>query len=169
MTLMKKINKKEPVDAPVYDNLEDDFVLLANEGKLPLEVVNNDEQILVKIQKEPSYKYITKEEKEFIEKRFAKIEENQAKSKSKQNGLTANYEDEEEYEDYEYNEDDDEEELVEDNENEEEKEEEEYIQANENLKIEHMGKKTKQNKKKNHLEDEDIYTYDELNKLIFRR
>lgn len=56
--------------------------------------------------------------------------------------------------------------MVEDNENEEEKEEEEYIQANENLKIEHMGKKTKQNKKKNHLEDEDIYTYDELNKLI---
>jgi len=36
----------------MYENLEDDFVLLANDGKLPLEIVNNDEQVIIKVQKE---------------------------------------------------------------------------------------------------------------------
>jgi len=81
--------------------LEDDFILLANEGKLPIELLetqsfndqshkninkaNNKDEILLaaskvsnnsnKQPKEPSYKFITKEEKEFLDKQFSKTYE----------------------------------------------------------------------------------------------
>jgi Ca2+-binding EF-hand superfamily protein len=66
--------------------LEDDIVLLANEGVLPIEIghqtgkdkflnEDKDEMILTETQdrnKNPTYKYITKEEKEFLDKQFTK-------------------------------------------------------------------------------------------------
>lgn len=72
--------------------LEDDFILLANEGKLPIELLEDeaenakDEILLVKTSnnfsgndkkdlKQPSYKFITKEEKEFLDKQFHKTYE----------------------------------------------------------------------------------------------
>lgn len=83
---------KEVFDAMKSDDeafegeLEDDIVLLANEGVLPIEIghqtskdkflnEDKDEMILTETQdrnKNPTYKYITKEEKEFLDKQFTK-------------------------------------------------------------------------------------------------
>jgi len=61
------------------EELEDDFVMLANEGQLPIELLNNapinnskNEMVLAKTRtkEEPAFKYITKEEKEFLDKQF---------------------------------------------------------------------------------------------------
>jgi hypothetical protein len=69
--------------AEVEGELEDDFVLLANEGVLPIDPkqelanskINDNEMILTQTDnkiKNPSYKYITKEEKEFLDRQFNK-------------------------------------------------------------------------------------------------
>lgn len=144
--------------------LEDDFVILANEGELPIDLetgknpYENDNQIVLAETKpkntHPSYKFITKEEKELLDKKFEKtIKEydNQDevkkqkkekcpkvdklmedavcemlgnKSKKKLHGLTAKFEDEDEYEDYELDDDEGNDEI--DNQEDEGEEYEEY-------------------------------------------
>jgi hypothetical protein len=163
---------KEVFDAMKSDDeafegeLEDDIVLLANEGVLPIEIgkgekvfhEDKDEMILTETQdrtKNPTYKYITKEEKEFLDKQFNKTmkeyenkEENKKtgnyipkeimeeamneligdRGNSKKNnfkGLTKKFEDEEEFEDYEFDEDGDHEQFAQ--EYEEYSEEEEIV------------------------------------------
>ena len=110
-------NEMNPDYKEVYDalnsegeendgGLEDDFILLANEGKLPIDLLDNceddkDEIVLVetnkKVNVEPSYKYITKEEKEFLDKQFSKTYDEYYKDERKiNNGV-----EEEEFEEYE--------------------------------------------------------------------
>jgi hypothetical protein len=58
------------------EELEDNFILLANEGEAPVKIDNTkrEEEIVVTQTKptnnEPSYKFITKEEKEYLDKKF---------------------------------------------------------------------------------------------------
>lgn len=96
--------------------LEDDFILLANEGKLPIELLeeealnNKDEILLVetnnkKDPQQPSYKFITKEEKEFLDKQFSKTYNEYYKDiENDENNKFENV-DEEEFEEYEIDED----------------------------------------------------------------
>lgn len=75
-----KENENENKD----NELEDNFILLANEGELPIAFINqNDNQnedkkkeltnnvTTTKTKGQPSYKYITKEEADYLAKRFA--------------------------------------------------------------------------------------------------
>jgi hypothetical protein len=98
---------KEVYEAMKSDNeenqeLEDDFILLANEGLKP--VVNekdNDEVILAEFKKEqykPSFKHITKEEKEFLDKQFTSTYDKYYKNESDKVKPT-NYISKEEFED----------------------------------------------------------------------
>ena len=90
-------NIKEEIE--IKGDLEDDFVLLANGGELPVEFLN-DKEIKEKEEKEnkknvnefdnvvsltgkPSYKYITPEEVEYVRKKFL---ENDKKKSQKNNG-----------------------------------------------------------------------------------
>jgi hypothetical protein len=150
---------KEVYDAMKSDNeegaeeggLEDDFILLANEGEKPIQI-EKDEVVLTEYKKEkyvPSYKYITKEEKEFLDKQFSSTYEKQYKDDDgdqqvkpknlvtkeifedainelipKKKELTKRFEDEEEYEDYEDYDSEDEDEA-------EELKEEEYDELEE--------------------------------------
>lgn len=71
------LNKEESGDE---GGLEDDFILLANDGKLPIEILENenmqDEIVLLEVNKKtantPSYKFISKEEKEMLDRQFNK-------------------------------------------------------------------------------------------------
>ena len=130
-------------------NIEDNFILIANNGELPIEFLsekelkereelekkNNLEKKNLETNNQHSYKYITKEEDEYITK---KLEENEIKKHKKKvtfvtndefndainellntkkgkelnknntiNGLKKSYEDEEDYEDYELEDDED--------------------------------------------------------------
>jgi hypothetical protein len=75
---------KEKENENKDNELEDNFILLANEGELPIAFINqNDNQnedkkkelnntaTTTKPKGEPSYKYITKEEADYLAKRFA--------------------------------------------------------------------------------------------------
>ena len=91
-------NKNEEIEE---DNLLDDnFVLLANEGELPIEFINEeDKKKMDEIKNNenmqinslpvsnsnytPSYKYITKEETEFIKKKFGLDEYDESKKNNK--------------------------------------------------------------------------------------
>jgi hypothetical protein len=153
--------KSDDEDNGVQQELEDDFILLANEGQKPKVEPDNNEVVLAEFKKEkykPSYKFITKEEKEMLDKQFtstydkmyAEREESQVKPDkivSKQafddaidelipksgkdlKPLTMKYEDEGDYEDYEDDEDEEYEDFedVEDKEDNEGSEEGEYKQ-----------------------------------------
>merc|ERR1712032_780700 len=82
------------VESCVDGGLEDDFILLANEGKLPIELISKEvskkerEEIELmaekKKQSEPSYKYITKEEKELLDKKFSKTYDQHYKDKDEE-------------------------------------------------------------------------------------
>jgi len=94
-----KNNKQED---NIYEELEDDFIILANDGKLPIEFLpekNTKSTKSEQNQANSSYKYITKEEKEYLMSKFKKEEE-------------------EEYEDYEVDEEGEYDELEENNEEE---------------------------------------------------
>lgn len=91
--------------ANINGGLEDDFILLANEGKLPIEINEKEKKEVKKDENKkdtipninmnnkdgPSYKYITKEEKEMLDKKFQKTYEKHYKEKD---------ENEEEFEDF---------------------------------------------------------------------
>lgn len=158
------------------EELEDNFILLANEGVLPIELDMKKEEddsskdkhveefviTETKNKKTPSYKYITKEEQEMLDKQFAntyneyysdvnegksdKAKNTNAKSmmedaineltggKKRHAGLTKKFEDEEEFEDYEYDEEGDmEADYMEDEEGEFEEFEEEEKELEENV------------------------------------
>lgn len=195
------------------DELEDDFVLLANEGKIPIEMIKEskkDEIVISELsKKQPSYKYITKEEQEMLNKQFSStfkeytddkdkdnktkkgtyapkevfndaINEILTKSKNTKNkiyGLTAKYQDEDEYEDYELDEDGDCEEFEEIMEEEEKEEEELNNNYDENLSddenqftnkviIEEKLKNLLPYKKEKQINNDDEFTLNDLNKLM---
>jgi hypothetical protein len=101
-------------------NIEDNFILLANGGELPIEFINekeeedkkeedkkenennknNNENIANKYTKSNQYKYISKEEIDYV---FKKFEEEEKKKKNNKNNNISEEEDEE-YEDYELDE-----------------------------------------------------------------
>jgi len=107
---------KEESDNDNDGILEDDFILIANEGKLPIDLLvndtclNKDEIVLVethnKDPKIPSYKYITKEEKELLEKKFDKTYKNYYNESKKENDVKNNLDNsgvkENEFEEYEF-------------------------------------------------------------------
>jgi hypothetical protein len=195
---------QEDVEA---EELEDNFLLLANEGELPIAVDGKetniikeaDEMIIVETidrAKNPSYKYITKEEKEFLDRQaeIAKSIKTKTTEKVEYKGLTAKYEDEEEFEDYEFDEDEDCDELKEESINEEDEEcsqgsqysqndeekensnnlikerEEDKIEFCENnFKIEYIDKKETKKKKTNmrkSVKQEENFTTTDLENLI---
>ena len=118
----------QEVQGPV-EELEDDFILLANEGVLPIslegkeKLINEeaDEMVLAETKdrvKNPSYKFITKEEKEMLDK-ILQEKKNATKEDTQKvvyKGMTAKYDDEDEYEDYELDDEEDFEELNEEEE-----------------------------------------------------
>ena len=85
----------------ITGDLEDDFVLLANGGELPIEFLTEKE---IKEEKrnedlnknileqqnnnKPSYKYITPEEVEYVKKKFLEEDDNQKKSQKKGNFIS---------------------------------------------------------------------------------
>ena len=85
----------------ITGDLEDDFVLLANGGELPIEFLTEKE---IKEEKKnedlnknileqqnnnkPSYKYITPEEVEYVKKKFLEGDDNQKKSQKKGNFIS---------------------------------------------------------------------------------
>jgi len=147
-----------------YEELEDNFVMLANEGKIPINVLENPEILKEEVKNEEEMvminqnidtkkkpKYITEEEREYLNKKFNHCFENEYKNKDsyepkeRVNDKKLNEaidelickdkkpakkmivenekdEDEEDYEEYEYDEEDEEE--YEDYENDEEDENE---------------------------------------------
>ena len=146
-------------------NIEDNFILLANGGELPIEFINekeeedkkeedkkeenennnennNNENIANKYTKSNQYKYISKEEIDYV---FKKFEEEEKKKKNNKNNNISEEEDEE-YEDYEldeealndYNRDD----L---NENKEEEKNKENDLFYPNIKIEYVNKNDEPN------------------------
>ena len=143
-------------------NIEDNFILLANGGELPIEFINekeeedkkeedkkenennknNNENIANKYTKSNQYKYISKEEIDYV---FKKFEEEEKKKKNNKNNNFSEEEDEE-YEDYEldeealndYNRDD----L---NENKEEEKNKENDLFYPNIKIEYVNKNDEPN------------------------
>jgi hypothetical protein len=205
------------------DELEDDFVVLANEGELPIELIKDkqsyddkDHIILAETKSkstDPSFKFITKEEKEMLDKRFEKtfkeynnneeisnknekitksnklmeeaINEMLGKSsKKKVDGLTARFEDEEEYEDYELDDDEDNCEFEEyeedetgdlnepnkqqnfDDENIENEQEQDFSNQG-NIKIEYVNNKAKNKKRKPKKNfDNEEFTLKDLNEII---
>jgi hypothetical protein len=206
------------------DELEDDFVVLANEGELPIELIKDkqsyddkDHVILAETKSkstDPSFKFITKEEKEMLDKRFEKtfkeynnteeisssknekvnksskmmedaINEMLGKSsKTKVHGLTARFEDEEEYEDYELDDDEDncEIEEYEDDDNvdlnkpnkqqdsgdENPEQEEQDFNNQGSIKIEYVNSKKGKNKKRKPKKnfDNEEFTLKDLNEII---
>jgi len=180
---------KEEVEGVLFekvikgDELEDDFVMLANDGQLPVELLNEmqDDKVVIAETKskkdEPNFKFISKEEKEFLDRKFEKtykeygndkiIEEKKPKnlkvnklmedavdemlgkhSKPKVGGITTKFEDEDEFEDYEI-EDDEEGEEYEDYEYEEEETEEEPNKIGKNIKHQTVGSAKPSNLNKN--------------------
>ena len=172
---------KEEVEGVLFekvvkgDELEDDFVILANDGQLPVELLKDvqDDKIVIAETKskkdEPNYKFISKEEKEFLDRKFQKtfkeysnekiIEEKKPKnlkvdklmedavdemlgknSKPKVNGQITKFEDEDEFEDYELEDDEEGEEFDDGEEYEDYEYEEEEIEDEMNK----IGKKITQ-------------------------
>jgi len=94
--ITEKGNKKENEMEGEYEELEDDFLILANEGEVPIDLkrdLKEERKANVEDKKktgstgpsgpkpkgEPSYKYITKEECEYLDKRFNKVYEDYKK------------------------------------------------------------------------------------------
>ena len=105
-TSSKKEDKKEETkdknDIEITGDLEDDFVLLANGGELPIELLTEKEikeeekkkEELNKINfmgqnnNKPSYKYITPEEVEYVRKKFLEGDDDKKKSQKKGNFIS---------------------------------------------------------------------------------
>ena len=122
----KDKNNNEKNEIIEEGNIEDNFILLANGGELPIEFINekeeedkiepkkeeedknkenelnNNDNIINKYTNSNQYKYITKEEINYV---FKKFEEEEEKKKKNKNNNKNNFSDEdEEYEDYELDE-----------------------------------------------------------------
>jgi hypothetical protein len=178
------------------DELEDNFVVLANEGELPIELAadkksygDKDQIVLAETKSkiaEPSFKFITKEEKEMLDRRFEKTfkeynnpdEDNSHKknkvvkvdklmedavnemlgdkSKKKVDGLTARFEDEDEYEDYEIDDDGEGNELDNENEEYEDYEDEEEVEDKPHVKSSNNKDELTETAKEEHPDDDDI-------------
>ena len=87
----------------ITGDLEDDFVLLANGGELPFEIMTekeikeeekkndilkdqNQNDISMPKDGKPSYKYITPEEVEYVRKKFLEVDDDDNKKKSQKKG-----------------------------------------------------------------------------------
>jgi len=92
--LQDNVNAKDIniIETNTEGGLMDDFILMANDGKLPIELISKEvtkgERDEIKFteekqakQTEPSYKHITKEEKEMLDKKFAKTYDQHYKEK----------------------------------------------------------------------------------------
>ena len=104
-TSSKTDNLVENKDIEIKGDLEDDFVLLANGGELPVELITEEEKkekekeekmkklknnndftnININDNKMGSYKYITKEELEYVQKKFL-LDENEESNTGKKKG-----------------------------------------------------------------------------------
>lgn len=180
------------------DELEDDFIFLANEGEAPVKIDDTKQYVEQVVQpqqnkqvknnnNEPSYKFITKEEKEFLDKKFSSTydkyyknsDEPKIKYASKEefndaiNELTGGggkkddeeeFEEFEDYEDFEDIEEDDAKELIDNDEAENvEDDDNERGEYKNNIKIEYMGTKKKDPKKK---KDFGENVHGEIDKII---
>jgi hypothetical protein len=205
-----ELMKDEIDEEKVKGDIEDDFILMANEGRLPIELQDKMEEMNTDFDKKENsvknsknakpakntqpgngpagYKYITKEEKEFLDKQFDKMYNKEYKiedslpvksnphtkvlmeeamnellgSKHKTNNLNSKFDDEDEFEDYELDEGEEyEDEQFEDCPVEEEEEEKNY-------KIDNQIEKftEKQQKKKRKVSVEEVFTLKELDELI---
>ena len=105
-TSSKKEDKKEETkdknDIEITGDLEDDFVLLANGGELPIEFLTEKEikeeekkkeelnkiNLMGQENNKPSYKYITPEEVEYVRKKFLEGDDDKKKSQKKGNFIS---------------------------------------------------------------------------------
>ena len=101
----KNNSEKENDDIKITGDLEDDFVLLANGGELPIEILNEKEIKEEEKKNEnknnnnftlqegkPSYKYITPEEVEYVRKKFLEVDEDNKKKAQKKGNFISKQE-----------------------------------------------------------------------------
>ena len=97
-----KINENEGIQ--ITGDLEDDFVLLANGGELPIELLTEKEikeeekkknesikknkENLLQQEGKPTYKYITPEEVEYVRKKFLEVDDDESKKSKKGNFIS---------------------------------------------------------------------------------
>ena len=97
-----KINENEGIQ--ITGDLEDDFVLLANGGELPIELltekeikeeekkknekIKKDKDELFEQEGKPAYKYITPEEVEYVKKKFLEVDDEDNKKSKKGNFIS---------------------------------------------------------------------------------
>ena len=109
-TSSKKEDKKEETkdknDIEITGDLEDDFVLLANGGELPIEFLTekeikeeekkkeeiNKRNIMGQNNSKPSYKYITPEEVEYVRKKFLEGDDDDKKKSQKKGNFISKQE-----------------------------------------------------------------------------
>ena len=109
-TSTKKEDKKEETkdknDIEITGDLEDDFVLLANGGELPIEFLTEKEikeeekkkeelnkiNIMGQDKSKPSYKYITPEEVEYVRKKFLEGDDDDKKKSQKKGNFISKQE-----------------------------------------------------------------------------
>ena len=190
-----------------YEEIEDNFIMIANAGKLPINLLdpasikeiekkNEDEMLTLnkKIDDKKKPKYITEEEREFLDKKFNHCFESEYKNNETKDGKKEKISDkvlnealdellkkekksekkekldkfdDEEFEEYEYEDEEEEFEDYEDDEDNDEKDIEAIRRANQGkIKIEYIEKKKPKDNinKKNKTEEEELN--EDLNKLM---
>lgn len=102
----EKEEKKDKNDIEITGDLEDDFVLLANGGELPIEFLTEKEikeeekkkeelnkiNIMGQYNSKPSYKYITPEEVEYVRKKFLEGDDDDKKKSQKKGNFISKQE-----------------------------------------------------------------------------